>query len=260
MPAPRKYATEEERKEAINASWRARYERNKLDPEFMARRRDAKRKSAAKPEIKEQRTVYNQARYAEVKSDPEKLEQKLTRNREFMRDKYWSLTEEERKVVNRKRFELKIRGVVFHLCDRCHLWRREEHKCVALFVDPTHLRHWHALHPQNLKVKPFKAEPVRKAKPRSDNVIIAERWPYGCYEWPMDVVAKHMPDNLPNYVRADAGQELCVLLLTEEIAEDQLGLAMKKVITKAWGPWVKSLDKPNEEGFTLGDYLVATDL
>jgi hypothetical protein len=84
---------------------------------------------------------------------------------------------------------------------------------------------------------------------------VPEVWPYAATAWPVGIVNSLVSKEMPEQVRADICQELCLMLIAGEVDEESLARALPSVRRKAYGNYALSLDWRREDGYSLADRL-----
>lgn len=101
-------------------------------------------------------------------------------------------------------------------------------------------------------------KPLTDPKPRKGSrqtlLPVLELWPYGATGWPIDHVNNIVPRELPDTLRADICQELCLMLLSNQDT-DLSPQVVKSVTRRAYGDYARSLDWRDSDGFALADQL-----
>lgn len=211
--------------------------------------------------------VYQDRWKQSLLKNPIRLEVHRSKQAKWAKDKYHSLTENQKKLFNfRSNHTYKQKGLIFSLCNRCRLWRQSGHDCVADRARIYWQAYWqtHSREESLAKAlerrREYNRNRVKKSKQSVESVSIPQYWPYGVMDWPINIVSPLISMEMPEYIRADIGQELCLMILMDEVKEENLFDAYTNARKKAYGPWTRSLDAPiGEDNFTLGDLLVAPD-
>jgi hypothetical protein len=86
---------------------------------------------------------------------------------------------------------------------------------------------------------------------------VAELWPYGADDPIIRAIAAYLPQSIPDWVRADAGQEVYLRCLDGQVHEGALREAVHAAIKSAWGEYAISLDWRREDGMSLAERLEA---
>lgn len=111
-----------------------------------------------------------------------------------------------------------------------------------------------AFHEKNLQ----RLRDYRARQPHEVVQKLAEVWPYGATGWPFEEVNAAVPHTLPETVRADVCQELCLMVIAGEV--DVADLPVRPVIRRVWGDFTLSIDQRRSDGHAIADYLEASDL
>lgn len=98
-------------------------------------------------------------------------------------------------------------------------------------------------------------ERLQRERAAAMRAPLAEFWPYGAEDPLILAIASAIPEGLPEYIRADVGQEIYMRCLEGQVNEGQFYDAIKKAIRSAWGEYAISLDWRREDGFSLADTL-----
>lgn len=84
---------------------------------------------------------------------------------------------------------------------------------------------------------------------------VAELWPYGLEDPLIIAIAQAMPSGIPDWVRADAGQQVYLQCLEGQVSEGNLTTTVSSAIKSAWGEYAISLDWRPSDGFSIADRL-----
>lgn len=118
-------------------------------------------------------------------------------------------------------------------------------------------RLWYEANRERLGHKPMQraAERVRRY-----DAPISEVWPYGADEPLVNAVNALLPLSIPEWVRADAGQQAVLECLAGQVGESQLDKTVKRCVRKAWGEYAVSIDWRRADGFALADQIAAPEV
>lgn len=90
-------------------------------------------------------------------------------------------------------------------------------------------------------------------------------WPYGIQDATVDLVNMSVSKRMPEQMRGDVCQELCVEVLSGDLAadvdaiRDRAVILTRRVLRGTQSPWLLSLDYPVRDGFrTIKEQLATT--
>jgi len=97
---------------------------------------------------------------------------------------------------------------------------------------------------------------ARKREQRAERIgpPVPMYWPYSQSGWPVDVVNEAVPKHIPEDIRADVCQEMCLLLHErDDVGQDEWDRAYKAALRRTYGNWALRLDWRREDGLILAD-------
>lgn len=84
-------------------------------------------------------------------------------------------------------------------------------------------------------------------------------WPYDAVGYPLEQVNAFVPRGLPEYLRSDICQELCLAILAGECTPDNMGEVYRRAVRETYGNWAVSLDWRREDGYAIADRALRVD-
>lgn len=100
----------------------------------------------------------------------------------------------------------------------------------------------------------------RQTHSSGPTIHIAEIWPFGATGWPFEEVNAVVSKALPEVVRADVCQELCLMVISNELAPEDIQKSVRGVIRRVWGDYSISIDQRRSDGLALADQLMAEEV
>lgn len=89
---------------------------------------------------------------------------------------------------------------------------------------------------------------------------LSEVWPYGATGYPIDLINETVPLSVPETIRPDVCQELCLMLFAGALEPDEVAGAVQQTVRKAWGEYAISIDWRRSDGWALADRLAQEEL